>query len=85
MKCPDCHGSGVVATYNAAYVYTKKCDTCNGNGVVEPLTNEEWLRSLGTTEEMAKAIFVIGTKHCCWSFSEGSILRWLKEKHNDNN
>ena len=43
-------------------------------------TNEEWLRTLPTTEELAKAIMecVIAKS---WMFNEQSILRWLKEKH----
>ena len=77
MKCPVCDGKGEYIRSWGSYM---PCDYCNGTGEVWQ-TNEEWLRSLETTEELAIAIFEIGTKHCCWPFSEGSILRWLKEKH----
>ena len=92
MECPRCDGMG---KYINIFGDVIRCDFCYGtgeikrneDGSVSPIgkqreqTNEEWLRSLETTEELAKAIFEIGTKHCCWPFSEGSILRWLKEKH----
>ena len=77
MKCKYCNGTGL--DKNKMLDAVVDCGACNGTGEIEQ-TNEEWLRS-ATTEELAKAIFEIGTKHCCWPFSEGSILRWLKEKH----
>jgi len=76
MLCPRCNGQGfsVIAKW--------KCPVCHGTGFVEQ-TNEEWLRTLPTTEELAKAIFkcIIANS---WSFNEQVILRWLKEVHRES-
>ena len=72
------------------------CKTCNGKGYYEvessygteqvkchcqqEQTNEKWLRTLPTTEELAKAIMECVVAKS-WMFNEQSILRWLKEKH----
>lgn len=42
-------------------------------------TNEEWLRSLSTTEELAEAIFNMVITHS-WCFNQEVVLAWLKEK-----
>lgn len=53
MKYPKCDGTGFVPTNVFGVNGAIKCDFCDGTGVfitnaVEPMTNEEWLKSLDT-------------------------------------
>ena len=79
MKCPICDGTGEVANYH-------KIDF---DEPTEPMTNEEWLNSLPTTEKsefMAKMVIEAIKEHgkCGATRSESVIWwdEWLKEKHN---
>ncbi len=92
MKCPNCNGQ----RYKAPDV---PCGRCGGKGVVEPLTNEEYIRSC-STEELVKMIldmcedkpcFACGIGYCddenwCHVYSDEArefVLEWLKEKHHE--
>ena len=48
-------------------------------------TNEEWLRSASTLEELAERVFNCAMANS-WAMNEhqfkGAILSWLKGKHN---
>ena len=88
MKCPNCNGQ----RYKAPDV---PCGRCAGKGVVEPLTNEEWLRSCNT-EQLVHVIHLMTS--CCYVCGKDGvdykrcyfhkkctgpkeIEEWLKEKH----
>jgi hypothetical protein len=89
MKCPNCNGQ----RYKAPDV---PCGRCGGNGVVEPLTNEEYIRTC-STEELAKLIYKIAVTDVLMDrFFTAEIVNagivdvdsgikeakaWLKEKH----
>ena len=89
MKCPNCNG----VPYDEVWT----CEVCNGKGVVEPLTNEEWLRS-ATTEELATIIYGIAVYDTLYDriinianplYDDGTagvkvVLEWLKERHDGN-
>ena len=92
MKCPNCNG----VPYDEVWT----CEVCNGKGIVEPMTNEEWLRSC-TTDEMVKMIldlcddrpcFACGIGYCddenwCHVYSDEAkefVIRWLKQPHKEN-
>ena len=54
MKCPNCGGTGKVEVESGIFtIHGCDCVVCYGTGVVEPLTNEEWLRSCNT-EQLAE-------------------------------
>lgn len=82
MKCPKCDGSGID-------MFESECRFCGGMGVVEPLTNEEYLRSCNT-EQLAKLIALIcGSNillvwriiyHCADS-NVDAVKMWLKQPH----
>ena len=49
MKCPKCNGRGTVGYYHIDHFVDIECDRCHGQGEVsEPMTNEEWIKSLDT-------------------------------------
>ena len=54
MKCPKCDGTGKTEIGVGAFtIHGADCDQCNGKGIIEPMTNEEYLRSLNT-EQLAE-------------------------------
>ena len=92
MKCPDCNGTG-----KSKYGYNQPCTHCYGKGFVEPLTNEEYMRSC-TTEQLAKWIqyVICHCKHCnadnaflCQFYDKvgfvpcvgDGLVEWLKQPH----
>ena len=82
MKCSNCNGTG-----KSKYGYNQPCTHCDGKGFVEPLTNEEYIRSC-TFEELAGAIYewhsagyTTGRVGLPLNSITG-IVEWLKEKHN---
>ncbi len=94
--CPICNGKGYV--YNALGSFNEDCGHCQGTGKVrvegEPMTNEEWLKSM-TTEELAGWIYrAMFYKSCQKDVEDGAYMQmmtkkdyienWLKEKHDDN-
>ena len=93
MKCQRCDGSGKIKKYFYERISDCKyqrafgdvqCEECNGTGEIEP-TNEEWLRSAPSTEEMAERITKCAMANS-WAMNEtqfkSGIRGWLKEKHN---
>lgn len=78
MECPRCGGKGKYMREFGGY---RPCEYCNGTGKVWQ-TNEEWLRSLSTTEELTDAIYNMVITHP-WSFNKETVLRWLKGKHEE--
>ena len=92
MKCKCCDGEGWLQD-SCDIVWT--CSKCNGTGVVEPLTNEEWLRT-ATTEELAEWLAKQKCDGCndepyddkhstckyCMTKKMEQIREWLQEKHN---
>ena len=80
MKCPYCKGKGIIVT---GYGDIFKCNSCCGTGkaVSEPLTNEEWLKSLNT-QELAK--WIRRKTHGNDEYNEeveSAWEGWLKEVH----
>ena len=96
MKCGYCDGTG--EHINDANRMTT-CEFCGGKGVVEPLTNEEYIRSC-STEELAKLIYKIAVTDVLMDrFFTAEVVNaeivdvdsgikeaetWLKEKHHDS-
>ena len=81
MKCGYCNGTG-----KGKYGYNQPCTHCDGKGFVEPLTNEEYIRSC-SFEELAGAIYewysagyTTGRVGLPLNSITG-IVEWLKEKH----
>ena len=90
MKCPDCNGTG-----KSKYGYNQPCTHCYGKGFVEPLTNEEYIRTCSTAE-LVHEIHLM-TSNCYVCGSDGvdyrrcyfrkkctgpkEIEEWLKEIH----
>lgn len=78
MKCPNCNGQ----RYKAPDV---PCGRCGGKGVVEPLTNEEYIRTCSTGD---LAVLIYQDR---WMQSDGwyeqtghtveDVKNWLKEIH----
>ena len=93
MKCKYCNGTG--EHVNDANRMTT-CEFCGGTGVVEPLTNEEYIRTC-STEELAKLIYKIAVTDVLMDrFFTAEVVNaeivdvdsgikeaeaWLKEKH----
>ncbi len=91
MRCPLCNGQ----RYKAPDV---PCGRCGGKGVVEPLTNEEYIRSC-STEELAKLIYKVAVTDVLLDrfftaemVNAGTVdeqsgvkeaEKWLKEKHKE--
>lgn len=97
MKCPMCDGTGKSEIGVGAFtIHGADCDRCAGKGVVEPLTNEEYIRSC-STEELAKLIYKIAVTDVLMDrFFTAEMVNaeivdvdsgikeaevWLKEKH----
>lgn len=98
MKCPKCDGVGFVPTNVFGINGAIKCDFCDGTGVfitnaVEPMTNEEWLRTEPTTKEIVNALCEMDKwikakmKGEIGSYNKyekgGYFEEWLKEKHHE--
>ena len=100
MKCQNCDGNGRFEVENNGVVMQGvywRCPICGGKGVVEPLTNEEYIRTC-STEELAKLIYKIAVTDVLMDrFFTAEIVNaeivdvdngtkeaeaWLKEKHN---
>ena len=61
-----------------------KCPNCGGKGIVEPLNNEEWIKSR-TTEQLAEILVYMAedkseakTVH---KENVGKCVWWLKQPH----
>lgn len=95
MKCPKCDGTGFVPTNIFGVNGAIKCDFCDGTGVfitnaVEPMTNEEWLKSLDT-EGLVDYLFEVhkggnSVERQMWIEKHKERIKmqirgWLKEKH----
>ena len=86
-ECTKCNGTG-------RSIFESECEACDGSGVVEPMTNEEWLRSC-STEELAELLFHIfgqgvlfgETHESVPMFPDDEVITesvfdcWLQEKH----
>lgn len=83
MKCSECGGTGW--TQIAPNVKgIKRCTVCNGTGVVgeSEITNYDYIRNCSSIDELADEIFKCALKNQ-WNINKKTILKWLKEKHND--
>jgi hypothetical protein len=91
MICEHCKGVGYVINDGYYSSWLDECIFCDGKGVVEPMTNEEWLRSC-TTEQLAELIYEIAvTDKLMDRFFNAEIvyghsgteeaMDWLKEVH----
>ena len=86
MKCKNCGGTGYFATN--CYADIEECSTCDGTGVVEPMTNEEWIKSCNTEQlaELFYTVWVKGFFEQTLSVPEDMnnlIIEWLKQPHKD--
>lgn len=96
MKCPKCKGSGKVDVDDGMFIiHGYDCGYCLGTGYIEPLTNEDYIRSC-STEELPKALkemfFDIKSRvrselggYNELMKSERYFDEWLKEKYNGKN
>lgn len=92
MKCEYCNGTG-----KNKYGYNQPCTNCYGKGFVEPLTNEEWLRS-ASTEQLAEFLAdkcnevvetVLSDASCDigdidnddYWYRRADFVEWLKQPH----
>ena len=106
MKCPQCDGYGKV-TYivrSGNRIISKEvgeCDYCYGTGEVndwetesteEPMTNEEWIKSLDT-EQLAEWIASVVKKAISIKENNDIVMlesavwwdEWLKQPHREEN
>lgn len=98
MKCPMCDGTGKSEIGVGAFtIHGADCDQCKGKGFIEPMTNEEYIRTCSTAELvhvihlMTSSCYVCGSdgvdyRRCyfrkqCTGPKE--IEEWLKEIHNE--
>ena len=95
MKCPICNGKGYV--YNALGSFNEDCGHCQGTGKVrvegEPMTNEEWIKSLDT-EGLVDYLYEVhkggnSVERQRWIERHREQVKmqfrgWLKEIHDDN-
>ena len=51
--CKNCKGVGYIIVEDRYSTYFDECYECDGKGVVEPMTNEEYVRSC-TSEQLAE-------------------------------
>ena len=85
MKCPNCNG----VPYDEVWT----CEVCNGKGVVEPLTNEEYLKSCNT-EQLAEFLWeringAFNSGYACCHLKQDKdyvgrykkFVEWLKQPH----
>lgn len=93
MKCHTCDGNGRLEVEDNGVVMQGvywRCPTCGGKGIVEPLTNEEWLKSLDTEGlvdylyEVFKGGNTVERQFWIEKHKERFKMQfrgWLKEKH----
>ena len=90
MKCPKCKGCGMMDVDDGIFtIHGYDCDYCLGTGYIEPITNEEYIRSC-STEQLAEELL----EHFEWGLSTNAeycftqkyleltknhITKWLKE------
>lgn len=90
MKCKHCDGDGVIVDVEYGHAGKYGCKYCDGKGVVEPLTNEEWLKS-ANTEQLAEWLqehmdcVSCGCKTlCCQGHDcKPALIKWLKQPHTE--
>lgn len=87
MKCPMCDGTGKSEIGVGAFtIHGADCDRCNGKGVIEPMTNEEYLRT-ANVDDMATMIatkLLELARHeygMCDVVDREIVLEWLKQPH----
>lgn len=84
MKCPNCNG----VPYDEVWT----CEVCNGKGIVEPLTEQEYMRSCSSDELVSILCELVDSgilqewriKYHCADSDEDAVRMWLKEKHHAN-
>lgn len=89
--CKLCKGVGYVGIFEPAEL--TDCPSCDGKGVIEPLTNEEYLKSC-TTEQLAEYLADVcygllddvwgndGDTSCDYRETEKNYwVEWLKQPH----
>lgn len=87
MKCKNCDGSGYIAHPYCPGVV--ECFYCDGTGVVEPMTNEEWLRSCQPQElirflmNVAYGGQIRNVQKRTFDEEAEKWSKWLKEKHTE--
>ena len=79
MKCKHCDGDGVIVDVEYGHAGKYGCKYCDGKGVVEPLTNEEWLKS-ANTEQLAELLYDIRYDYQVPWKNKG-VVEWLKQPH----
>ena len=81
--CENCKGCGAIYSWMKMEMIT--CPNCKGTGKTEQ-TNEEWLRSASTLDELAERVFNCAMANS-WAMNEQqfkmAILSWLKEVHKE--
>ena len=83
MKCKHCDGDGVIVDVEYGHAGKYGCKYCDGKGVVEPLTNEEWLKSMNT-EQFAEALAWIEDRGELPTVRKENVKafeKWLKQPH----
>lgn len=82
MKCSECGGTGW--TQIASNVKgIKRCPVCNGIGIVGEITNYDYISNCNSIDKLADEIFKCVLKNQ-WIINKETILKWLKEKHEEN-
>lgn len=90
MKCPMCDGTGKSEIGVGAFtIHGADCDQCKGKGVIEPMTNEEWLRSC-PPQELIRFLMNVAYGGQIRSVQKRTFdeeaekwSKWLKEKHTE--
>lgn len=85
MKCPNCNGTGKVEVESGIFtIHGCDCVVCYGTGVVEPITNEEHLKSCNT-EQLAEFLtkVILDDKRFRMTMVGGvnETKLWLKQPH----
>lgn len=84
MKCPMCDGTGKMEIGVGAFtIHGADCDQCNGKGIIEPMTNEEHLRSC-TTEQLATFLAIVQYDGTDLTLKKNHVekwVEWLKQPH----
>ena len=97
-KCEACYGSGYINfRTDDGHISMRTCRRCNGYEYinVEPLTNEEWLRSCNT-EQLAEVLWeringAFNSGYACCNLKQDKdyvgrykrFKEWLKQTHTD--
>lgn len=80
MKCKHCNGDGFIIEVNHGYADKYMCDHCLGTGIIEPMTNEEYLKSCNT-EQLADIIadfYLLGFTHGHNQMDITSRTKWAE-------